>query len=94
MIEHFVVVMYERTCPQKTIDKCRKYLFTQMNRTMDNCPPTRETLLKHVLQGMSQSDIWARCMTLDEPDQNLADSDWFVDDKDEQQPVWTTLPKA
>ena len=74
MIEHFLVVMYERTRPHKTIDKCRKYLFTQMNHTINNCPPTRDALLQHVLQGMSHSDIWARCMTLDEPDQKLADS--------------------
>ena len=41
VIEHFVVLMYDRTCPHKTVGKCRKHLFTQMNRTMDNCPPTR-----------------------------------------------------
>ena len=33
-------------------------------------------------------------MTLGEADQNLADWSWFVDDEGEQQPVWTTLPKA
>ena len=36
MIEHFLVLMYDKTCPHKTVDKCRKYLFTQMNRIMDN----------------------------------------------------------
>ena len=36
MIEHFLVLMYDETCPHKAVDKCRKYLFTQMNRIMDN----------------------------------------------------------
>ena len=60
MIEHFDVLVYERTCPHKSADKCRKYLFTQMNCTMDNCPPARDALLEHFPLGMSQPDIWTR----------------------------------
>ena len=88
MIEHFVVLMYDRTCPHKTADKFRKYFFhidESYNAVqMDNCPSTRDDLLQHVRRGMSHSDIWARRMILSEADQNLADSGWFVDGEDEQ----------
>ena len=40
MIEHFVVVMYDRSCPYTTVEQCRKYLFTQMNMSIENYPPT------------------------------------------------------
>ena len=59
MIDHFVVLMYDLTCPHETVGKHCKYLFTQMNRTMYNCQPTRDALLQHFNRGMSQSDIWA-----------------------------------
>ena len=42
---------------QDNVDKCRKYLFIQMNRTMDNGPSTRDVFLQNVCRGMSQSDI-------------------------------------
>ena len=42
MIEHIVILMHVRTCPHKTVDKCCKYLFTQMNCKMGNCPSTRD----------------------------------------------------
>ena len=91
MIEPFLVLMYNRTYPHKTVDKCRKYLSIQMNRTMDTriAPSTLDVLLQHVRHGISQSNIWARCMTLDKVDQNLADLGWFVDDEGEgeQHPV-------
>ena len=45
MIQHFNVLMYDRTCPHKAIEKCCKYLFTQMNSTMDNFPPTTDALV-------------------------------------------------
>ena len=45
MIQNFNVLMYDRTCPHKTVDKCCKCLFTQMSSTMDNCPPTTDALV-------------------------------------------------
>ena len=31
MIEHFTVILYDRTCQHKTVKECWKYLFTKMN---------------------------------------------------------------
>ena len=45
--------MYDRICPHKTVNKCRKYLFTQMNQTMDNDPTTPDALLQQVRREMS-----------------------------------------
>ena len=46
---------YVRTCLQKTFEICFKYLITQMNRTMDNGPSTRDALLQHVRRCHSQT---------------------------------------
>ena len=48
IIELFAVLMYGRNSPHKTVDKCRKHLFTHKIRTMDNCPPAQDALLQHV----------------------------------------------
>ena len=44
MIDHFIVLMYDRTFRHQTVDKRRKYLPTQMNCTLYNCQPTRDAL--------------------------------------------------
>ena len=52
--------MYDRICPHKTVNKCRKYLFTQMNQTMDNDPTTPDTTPD--VAGSSQGNIIVRHM--------------------------------
>ena len=58
MIEHFVALMYDRTCPHKTVDKCREYLFTQINCLMNNGPATQDAFLKSL--GGFHSQIYGR----------------------------------
>ena len=45
MIEQFVVVMYDRSCPYTTVEQCCKYLFTQRNQSIENYHLTRDALL-------------------------------------------------
>ena len=44
IIEQFVVLMYSRTSPVFTVNECRKYLFTKMNKAIEDCPPTLDAL--------------------------------------------------
>ena len=47
ILERYVVLMYDRTCPVATVNECRKYLFTQLGRMIENCPPTQNALIQH-----------------------------------------------
>ena len=85
----FLCFLLTFSCPHQTVDKYRKYLFTLMNRTMDNCPPF------NTFVGECHCQIyWTRCIKLNETDQIFGNLGWFVDDKGEQQPVWTALPNS
>ena len=62
ILEEFVVLMYDRTCPVFTVNEGRKYLFTKLNRPIENCPPTLDSLIQHTKRAMLQSLIWMECL--------------------------------
>ena len=62
VIEQFVDLMYEKTCPVFTVNECRRYLFTKMNRAIENCPPKYDSLFGHTKRAMLQSLIWLDCV--------------------------------
>ena len=86
MIEYFIVIMQDETCPVQTVQKCRKSLFTDMNRTVDNFPPT-DVLLQQVCRVMLQSVIWSRSTALEEPTIDLQYWGWLADDNGELCPI-------
>ena len=49
IIERFVCVMYG------CVNECRKYLFTKMLRSIENCPPTSNVLEQHIKRAQLQS---------------------------------------
>ena len=61
IIENFVVLMYDASCPHTQVNDCRKYLFSKLNRTKSieshQCPPTEDALEQHILRAMLQSYI-------------------------------------
>ena len=42
-LEHFVVLLYDRTSNDEHVNDARKPLFTKKGRAIDALPPTRET---------------------------------------------------
>lgn len=94
ILERYVVLMYDRTCPVASVNECRKYLFTKLGRMIDNCPPTQNALIQHTKRAMLQSYIWTNCFLLNEPVLAVRDWGWTLDDKGLAYPIWTTLPKA
>ena len=93
-IEHFIVLMYDRSCPYKNVEKCRRYLFTQLNRAIEACPPTKDALVQHVRRAMLQADVWSRCTQIEEVEVDQDNWGWYKDTTGELVPRWTTLPKA
>ena len=73
-------------CTKLFTNTKRIYLHRGIEQEMPSCNTfTREC--------QSQT-YWLRWINPDETDQNLGHLGWFVDDKEEQQSVWTALPKS
>ena len=70
------------------------YLFSKLNRTIDQCPPTKDALEQHILRAMMQSYIWSKSTQLKEQSFVVTNWGWDVDERGDINPLWTTLPKA
>ncbi len=46
-LERFVILLYDRTSSQESVNQARKQLFTQKGRTIDGLPPTKALLVQH-----------------------------------------------
>ncbi len=44
VLERFVVLLYDRTSDQVSVNDARKQLFTQKSRSLENLPPTQAAL--------------------------------------------------
>ena len=90
----FVVSMYDLSSPVWTVNECRRYLFSQKGRTIDNYPPTLDALVQHIKRAMVQSHVWTHFMSLDEPQFNAETWGFSKDENGLLNPIRTTLPKA
>ena len=92
VLERYVVLMYDRTCPVVTVNECQ--VFTQLGRMIENCPPTQDALIQHTKRAMLQSFIWTNCLVLNEPILDVKEWGWKIDKNNLVYPVWTMLPEA
>ena len=53
--------MYDCTCPNITVNECRCYLFSNLGRVINSCPPAKDALLQHVCRKTLQSYLWSHC---------------------------------
>ena len=95
LLERFTIVLYNKTSNLEDVDEARMELFCQRSRSMENIPPTRDTLLHHAKRAVYQASVWA---TSEQIQQNrLSPETWVWQwDKDTKSwtPVWTTSPIA
>ncbi len=54
-LERFVVLLYDRTRSQESVNQARKQLFTQESRTIDGLPPTQAALIRHMKRAAYQA---------------------------------------
>ena len=94
IFERFVVLMYRRTSSNSTVNQERKELFTSLNRSIDNIPPTSAALTQHVLRAAYQAGhCWGQALIgvvdLPSPDK------WgWIRANDEWLPLWSLLSEA
>ena len=93
-LEQFVVLLYDRTSSQVSVNEARKQLFTQKGRAIESLPPTQAALIQHTKRAAYQAGhCWAQMMIaepeLPSPTEwgwNKVEDGWEV--------CWTTLPEA
>lgn len=93
--ERFIVLLYDRTCGNVSVNLARKQLFTQCGRTIDSLPPAKAALIQHTRRAAYQAGhCWGQ-MVVAAPElpspglwgwKRKATGGWEVN--------WTTLPKA
>ena len=62
-LERFVILLYDHTSSQSSVNEARKQLFTQKGRVMDGLPPTQAALIQHIKRAAYQAAYcWAQVM--------------------------------
>ena len=56
VLEHFVVLMYERTSEIASVNEAQKWLFTTKSRNLENIPPTQGALKEHIKRACYQGN--------------------------------------
>jgi len=95
LLERFVVLLYDRTSTEESVNQARKLLFSKKGRAIDGLPPTQAALIQHTKRAAYQAGhCWAQMMTaapeLPSPSEwgwnKKSDGGWNI--------TWTTLPEA
>ena len=95
VLEHFVILLYDRTSTDVNINDARKQLFSHKGRQMDGLPPTQAALIEHIKRAAYQAGhTWAQ-MFVTTPEipspsewgwQEITGGGWEV--------KWTSIPEA
>ena len=90
LLEHFTVIMYDKTSSLESVNECRRALFCQKGKSMENIPPTQAALLQHSRRAIYQAGIWA---TADQAQDDLPSPElWgWTKSSGTWKPYWTSL---
>ena len=47
LLERYIVLLYDKNCPETSVNAARKYLVAQKQKSMDSLPPTQNALQHH-----------------------------------------------
>lgn len=93
LLEHFTVIMYDKTSSLESVNECRRALFCQKGKSMENIPPTQAALLQHSRRAIYQAGIWA---TAEQAQDDLRSPElWgWTKSSGTWKPYWTSLEHA
>ena len=94
LLEHFCVVIYDKTSILELVNVCRKELFCQKNRTMESIPPTQDPLLQHSKRVVYQAGIWTTSNISQQELPSPEGHGWQLNEQCKWSPVWINLPMA
>ncbi|XP_068711906.1 uncharacterized protein [Montipora foliosa] len=90
LLEIFTVVNYDNVLDG---NEAGKEIFTKKNRTLENTPPTQDSLLQHALRAVYQGSIWYT--SLQSVQMVPSPEGWGWCEMDGTwKPVWMTPPEA
>ena len=92
LLEVFAGRLYWKTCNTKEVNEERQILFLRDKKVIENNPPTKSVLRKHVLRSVLQSSKWRRLLCKDFDGRNSCQWGWQKVEN-EMMPLWTTLPE-
>lgn len=94
MCERFVVLLYDKTSSDSSVNVARKQLFCKKGRPIDNIPPTQNALLQHLKRAAYQAGyVWAQSIIANQKLPSPSDWGWQLV-KNEWHPVWITTAQA
>ena len=74
LLERFVVLLQRKTSDSMEANEARKQLFTQKSRSLENIPPMKAVLERHIMRATYQANVWHNALV---PDPELpTPSDW------------------
>lgn len=95
VLESYVVLLYDRTSSESTVNSARRHLFTTKARSIDAIPPTSAALLQHAKRATYQGGhVWGQAH-IRAPDVPSPESwGWKKNTTRGWEPLWTLLPEA
>ena len=95
VLESFVVLLYDRTSTETTVNAARRHLFTTKARSIEAMPPTGAALLQHAKRATYQGGhVWGQAHVR-APDLPSPESwGWSKSATKGWEPLWTLLPEA
>lgn len=95
VLERFVVLLYDRTSSQESVNQARKQLFSQKGRAIDGLPPTQAALIQHTKRAAYQAGhCWGQMIVAAPELPSPSDWGWKRKDTGGWEVNWTTLPEA
>ena len=55
ILQEYVIMLYDRKSSQQLINEYQMELFTKKGRQIENCPPSLNAIIQHILRAMLQS---------------------------------------
>ena len=94
LLEHFIVVMYDRTSSCVSANEARLDLFPTRSR-MDAIPPTSAALLQHVKRAAYMAgNCWDQALIASPNFPSPLEWGWQQSSSGQWEPVWTLLPEV
>ena len=90
-----MVLLYDRTSIQKSVNEARKELFTRKRRAIDTIPLTQAVLMQHIKRAAYQAGhCWSQAMIPNPEILSPSDWGWSKNPEGGWEACWTTLPEA